>query len=115
VPTYDYKCKACGDRYVDIHSIKQTSQGCPSCQSPDVEKVISPFSAATERSLERVFDKYQQQAVKDNQRFHKDDTFAANITGADDPNHNKKLSKVLADQQAKADAARQKIKRVESK
>lgn len=115
MPKYDYKCNACDETYVEVHSYKVYSSGCPSCQSSDVKKMISLFASRTERDLGKAFDKYAEQAVKDNERFHRDDKFAANLTGADDPKHQQKLQKVLREQQAKNKAAQEKIKRLENK
>ncbi len=112
MPTYDYKCKDCTESFVEVHSFKSTSSGCPHCKSSEVEKTISLFAAKTDQSFEKALRKYERQGIKDNQRFHKDDKFAANITGADDPNHKKKITKVLQDQAKKNEESRKKVKRV---
>ena len=112
MPTYDYKCNSCGNAFEEIHSIKETSKGCPTCNSVEVKRTISMFAAKTEQSFGKALENYKQQGIKDNQRFHKDDKFAANITGADDPNHKKKLQKVLREQHAKNEKSRKSLKRV---
>jgi putative FmdB family regulatory protein len=52
MPTYEYRCKACGHRFVEYLSIgeyeKHKAQ-CPECGSAEVERVLSPFFAKTSR------------------------------------------------------------------
>ena len=112
MPTYDYKCNVCKEPFFAIHSIKDRAKDCPSCGSIEIEKTISLFAAKTEVSLENLSRKFKDQAVKDIKRFNTDDKFAANLTGADDSNHQAKLNKVLNEQKKKNNEARKKIKRV---
>jgi putative FmdB family regulatory protein len=112
VPTYDYKCRSCKEAFLAIHSIKDKAKDCPTCGSVEIEKTISLFAAKTEVSLENMNRKFKEQAVKDIKRFNTDDKFAANLTGADDVNHQAKLNKVLEQQRKKNDEARKKIKRL---
>lgn len=112
MPTYDYKCNSCSSPFVAIHSIKDKAKGCPLCCSEQVVKTVSPFAAKTETRVEHRLREHQQQGVKGVKRFHKDDKFAANITGADDPNHQTKLSKVIDETRKKNEIARKKLKRV---
>jgi len=112
MPTYDYKCNTCKDFFTTVHSMKEKATNCDLCGSLEIEKTISSFAAKTENSLEHLSRHLEVQAKKDNARFHKDDKFAANITGADDPNHAAKMQKALQDIQKKNEEARQKIKRV---
>lgn len=102
MPTYDYICKECNIKYVEVHSFRSPSKGCPSCRSSNVDKTISNFAAKTDRTFEKSLKAYEDQGVKDIQRFWKDDKFAANITGADDPDHAKKLEQAQKKQSAKA-------------
>jgi putative FmdB family regulatory protein len=95
MPTYNYKCNNCGNYYEEIHSIKVVTKGCPHCSSTEVEKTVARVSTRVDRRVENALDMYEKQAVKDQQRFLKDDNFAANITGADDPNHQSKLKKAM--------------------
>lgn len=113
MPKYDYKCNGCEESYTEIHSYKVLSKGCPLCSSEDVFKTISLFAARVDRDPRKALEKYTEQAVKDNERFHKDDKFAANLTGADDPNHQTKLQKVVREQRLKNEAAQKQIKRME--
>lgn len=113
MPTYDYKCQECNTKYAEIHSINDGSQGCPECGSDQVEKMVSLFASKTEQSFDKALELYEQQGKKDLDRFNKDDKFAANVTGASDPNHHKKLQKVINDQVKKNNEARKKIKRIE--
>jgi putative FmdB family regulatory protein len=114
MPTYDYKCNFCNNFFISVHSTKDRASKCPHCHSEKVEKTISLFAAKTESSLEGVMRHHEAQSKKDIERFWKDDKFAANITGADDPEHGKKLSKALNQLEQKNAAAREKIKRVKN-
>lgn len=101
MPTYDYKCENCNKLFTAIHSIKEKCNVCNYCNSSNVHKTISLFAAKTENSLEHSFRKHQDQFKKDMERFQKDDNFAANITGYDDPNSAARMEKILKEQQQK--------------
>jgi len=113
MPIYDYKCDECEDIFTEMHSMSASSEGCPSCKSSNVHKTVMKFAARTENTLDHDLRKAEERSVKDQKRYAEDDKFAANITGADDPNHEKKLQKVQQEQKAKNDKAREKIKRIE--
>ena len=110
MPTYDYKCKVCEQKYVEAHSFSTTSVGCPHCKSEDVFQIPSGFAARVDQSFDKALVHYEKQIAKDIDRFNKDDKFAANVTGADDPEHQTKLNKVLSDQQKKNDNSLKKMK-----
>src|SRR3972149_11845896 len=43
MPTYDYRCRACGHRFEAFQSMTEKSlEICPSCGKPEVERLISP-------------------------------------------------------------------------
>jgi len=43
MPTYDYKCEACGHRFEAFQSIKDDPiEKCPSCGNYSVQRLISP-------------------------------------------------------------------------
>jgi len=109
MPTYDYKCQECNQKYTEIHSFKFKSTGCPYCSSKEVTIIPSGFAAKTDQSFEKMLAIYEKQVVKDKERFNKDDKFAANITGADDLEHSKKLDKVLEEQHQKNQASIKKM------
>lgn len=113
MPTYDYKCRTCKKGFVVVHSIKDKVKECSLCGSEQVEKTISLFAAKTEVGIEHLDRKMKEQAVKDIKRFNTDDKYAANITGADDPEHQAKLAKVMKEQHKKNEEARKNLKRVE--
>jgi putative FmdB family regulatory protein len=53
MPTYDYRCSACQERFSRNESIAQHAQGaqvaCPKCRSTAVERVISASYPRTPR------------------------------------------------------------------
>ena len=112
MPIYDYKCDDCEELFTEMHSMNDKIDSCRFCNSESVHKTVMKFAAKTENTLDQAERKLEERASKDRKRYAEDDKFAANITGADDPNHEKKLQKQLSKQQKKNDAARDKIKRV---
>lgn len=41
MPTYDYRCQACGHEFEDFHSISQPAlRKCPKCKKPKLERLI---------------------------------------------------------------------------
>ncbi len=52
MPTYEYKCNACGEEFVRIMSISEYEKGgvaCPKCNSADTKQQMSPFIPKTSR------------------------------------------------------------------
>ena len=52
MPTYEYRCKACGHRFVEYLTIREHDEHkprCPECTSEQVEQVLSAFFAKTSR------------------------------------------------------------------
>jgi putative FmdB family regulatory protein len=50
MPTYEYRCGACGrifDRVEPLSEHGQIRQECPECKSKRVEQVMTPFFAKT--------------------------------------------------------------------
>ncbi|MEI6354068.1 MAG: zinc ribbon domain-containing protein [Methylococcus sp.] len=41
MPTYDYQCSACDDRYTVLHKMSEPAPACPSCGSLKVLKLVS--------------------------------------------------------------------------
>lgn len=43
MPTYDYRCRACGHRFEAMQSMTEKPlEICPNCGKPEVERLISP-------------------------------------------------------------------------
>jgi putative FmdB family regulatory protein len=114
MPTYDYRCESCKENFIAIHGMKEKALGCPLCSSIEVKKTISLFAAKTENTLEHQMRHLEQQAFKDTVRLIKDDSFAANLSGADDTNHEAKKQKAMQEMHEKNERARQAIKRAET-
>lgn len=113
MPTYDYKCESCKGSFTTVHGIKEKASSCLLCSSSEVKKTISPFAAKTENTLEHKMRHLQDQAYKDTVRVLKDDSFAANLSGADDIDHAAKRYKAEQDMHEKNERARQAIKRAD--
>ena len=47
MPIYDYKCRSCGHEF-ELLVLKPALAGCPSCQSQDLEQLISGFAVSSE-------------------------------------------------------------------
>jgi putative FmdB family regulatory protein len=50
MPLYEYVCRKCNNKFVEVLTIKEHETkkvSCPRCQSADLEKVIEPFFAKT--------------------------------------------------------------------
>jgi putative FmdB family regulatory protein len=105
MPIYDYKCEDCKGFFTEAHSFKEKLSNCSLCKSTNIHKAIMSFATKTENSLEGLMRKHEEQGKADVARFQKDDTFAANISGASDANHEKKLQKVLQEQSVKNERA----------
>ncbi len=52
MPTYDYVCQDCGERFVRVQSMashQRSEVSCPVCKSNKVERVFADFYAKTVR------------------------------------------------------------------
>jgi putative FmdB family regulatory protein len=53
MPTYEYQCTDCGERFARLESIEEHAEQpvppCPKCRSSAVERVFSAFFAKTIR------------------------------------------------------------------
>ena len=47
MPIFDYQCRACGDEF-ELLVLKGGVAVCPSCQSPDLEQLLSSFAVSTD-------------------------------------------------------------------
>lgn len=48
MPIYEYECRQCGNQFEYLVLSKTPPAECPSCQSKDVEQLISPFGVSSE-------------------------------------------------------------------
>ena len=49
MPIYDYACRGCGERF-ELLVLKGTVEACPSCQSQDLERLLSTGFAVSSAS-----------------------------------------------------------------
>ncbi len=52
MPLYEYICRKCDNKFSEVLTIKEHEEKkvqCPKCKSEDVEHVIEPFFAKTEK------------------------------------------------------------------
>lgn len=49
MPIYDYACRGCGERF-ELLVLKGTVEACPSCQSQDLERLLSSGFAVSSES-----------------------------------------------------------------
>ncbi|MGE5235814.1 MAG: FmdB family zinc ribbon protein [Acidobacteriota bacterium] len=52
MPTYEYRCKACGHRFEEFLTISEYAKHkakCPKCKGRKVERVLTTFFAKTSR------------------------------------------------------------------
>jgi putative FmdB family regulatory protein len=52
MPTYEYHCRSCGERFSRTEKISEhdpASTTCPKCHSRETERVMSGFNAHTPR------------------------------------------------------------------
>ncbi len=52
MPSYDYRCRKCGQQFTTREKIADHNAGaatCPECKSQEVERVMSSFYAKTPR------------------------------------------------------------------
>ena len=49
MPIFDYECRTCGERF-ELIVLKATVAACPSCQSQELEQLISSFAVSSESS-----------------------------------------------------------------
>ena len=47
MPIFDYECRKCGEQF-ELLVLKTTVAACPSCQSQELEQLISGFAVSSE-------------------------------------------------------------------
>jgi putative FmdB family regulatory protein len=47
MPIFEYECRACGHQF-ELIVLKSTVVACPSCQSADLEQLLSGFAVSSE-------------------------------------------------------------------
>ena len=47
MPIYEYECRGCGEQF-ELLVLRTTVAACPSCQSQDLEQLLSGFAVSSE-------------------------------------------------------------------
>ena len=47
MPIYEFKCKSCGHRFIQLVLSKDLEIKCPKCGSKDVKKLFSSFASSS--------------------------------------------------------------------
>ena len=47
MPIYEYECKACGEQF-ELLVLKETVAACPTCQSQNLEQLLSGFAVSSD-------------------------------------------------------------------
>ncbi len=53
MPIFEYRCSGCGDEFESLVLNSSPAPECPSCGSPDLEKMMSLSSVSTEQIRNR--------------------------------------------------------------
>ncbi len=52
MPTYEFKCRACGTEFSIMATVKELEEGtitCPSCGATNVQQLLTVFTSKTSR------------------------------------------------------------------
>ena len=71
MPIYDYQCRQCGEEF-ELLVLKNTVAACPSCQSQDLEQLISGFAVSSasirQANLQAARRKYKTSSIYKDQK-----------------------------------------------
>ena len=102
MPTYEYKCKACGHKFEKFHSIMAAPiKKCPECGKNAVERLISAGAGLIFKGSGFYITDYRDAAYSDKAKA---DTAAATATPAAATDGSAKESKADSKSEAKADS-----------
>lgn len=80
MPIYEYRCRACGNQFEYLVLPTTPGPTCPSCQSRELEKLVSLFGTTTDYSqrsrmkeINRKKKEYQHDRMQTEQRIRNED------------------------------------------
>lgn len=56
MPLFEYRCRACGERFEHLERHSTPAARCPACQGEDLEKLISAAAVSSETTQKRALD-----------------------------------------------------------
>lgn len=62
MPIYEYKCRSCGHVFEELLKVGQAPPPCPSCESNELEQLLSLPAISTEGTRARSMSKARQRA-----------------------------------------------------
>ena len=64
MPIYEYECRACGKRFEQLVRDTAVVPACPSCQSANIERILSLFAVSSEATMHSNLQKAKQKNKK---------------------------------------------------
>jgi putative FmdB family regulatory protein len=78
MPIYEYECRACGQQF-EFLKLPSTDAVCPSCESRDLERVISMFAVSSDGSRKLALSDGRKRASKvQREKAHADAEYVKN-------------------------------------
>ncbi|MCC7416073.1 MAG: zinc ribbon domain-containing protein [Acidobacteria bacterium] len=68
MPIYDYRCRACGQRFEAIVRPQDGPPVCPTCGSAEIVRQASSFAVATAEKRRAIADRQVRKAAEDHRR-----------------------------------------------
>lgn len=83
MPTYDYRCNACGHEFEEFQSIKADAlKTCPKCQKEALERLIGPGAALIFKGSGFYLTDYRSEGYRKAAKAEKDSSSGAKSDGA---------------------------------
>jgi putative FmdB family regulatory protein len=83
MPTYDYRCNACGHEFEEFQSIKADAlKTCPKCQKEALERLIGPGAALIFKGSGFYLTDYRSEGYRKAAKAEKDSSGGAKSEGA---------------------------------
>jgi putative FmdB family regulatory protein len=66
MPIYDFHCRACGHQFEALVRPQDEATSCPSCKSPDLERLLSSFAVSTAEKTRAAVKQSRQRQINAN-------------------------------------------------